>query len=467
MSSRSWPSGWFDPRAAEAVSQLPLSPPESYWQGVWRRFRANPRALGAGIFLLVLCTVVLLAPAVWPIDAVHQNPFAASRGPMPARALPVVPMTPWTAPTAVPTTAVSVDPLPADQLPAAAGFQAVLAHTEAVRLVWQPVPGARSYRLYRREANQPEPGMPLAFLPGTQTGYEDRLNLQAQEYHYSLLAGDGLNDADTVARLTVLPQAVIGLLDAQLQGLLPEDAVLPEDGNISVNLPAHPLGTDYLGRDLLSRLVEGARTSLFVGIVAPLIFILIGVFYGAFSGYAGGRVDEWMMRFADFVIALPFLLFMILLRIALGVGPGESGIGTLILAMALMGWPMAARLVRGQVLQLREQAFVQAARLMGASAPYLIVRHMIPHVTGVIIVSLTFAVPGAIFTEAFLSFIGMGVAPPTPSWGSLCNDGLRSMLSHPYELIFPALCISLTVLAFNLLGDGLRDALDINLESAR
>ena len=171
------------------------------------------------------------------------------------------------------------------------------------------------------------------------------------------------------------------------------------------------------------------------------------------------------MRFADFVVALPFLLFMIIFKIAFGIGPGESGILPMLIALVLLGWPATARLVRGQVLQIREEGYIDAARLLGAKNHYLIVRHIIPNTMGVILVTLTFAVPSAIFTEAFLSFIGMGVAPPTPSWGSMCNEGVKTMLSHPHELIFPAAFISITVLAFNLLGDGLTEALDSRMRA--
>jgi oligopeptide transport system permease protein len=137
----------------------------------------------------------------------------------------------------------------------------------------------------------------------------------------------------------------------------------------------------------------------------------------------------------------------------------------MLLALVMLAWPATARLVRGQVLQIREHGYIQAAQLLGAKSSYLILRHIIPNTIGVILVTLTFAVPSAIFTEAFLSFIGMGVAPPTPSWGSMCNEGVKTMLSNPHELIFPALFISVTVLAFNLLGDGLTEALDSRLRS--
>jgi oligopeptide transport system permease protein len=156
---------------------------------------------------------------------------------------------------------------------------------------------------------------------------------------------------------------------------------------------------------------------------------------------------------------------MILFKVAFGIRPGESGIMPMLVALVLLGWPTTARLVRGQILQIREEAYISASRLLGARTGYLILRHMVPNTMGVVLVTLTFAVPSAIFTEAFLSFIGMGVAPPTPSWGSMCNEGVRIMLNQPHELILPALMISVTVLAFNLLGDGLRDALDARMRS--
>ena len=214
-------------------------------------------------------------------------------------------------------------------------------------------------------------------------------------------------------------------------------------------------------------MIEGGRTSLFIGFVAPLLYVLFGSFYGAMAGYRGGRIDTGMMAFADFVIALPFLLFVILLRIAFGLGAGDSGITALLFALLLLSWPNSARLVRAQVLQLRSMAYVDAARLQGASGFYIVWKHMLPNVLPSILVTLSFAIPAAIFTEAFLSFIGLGVVPPASSWGSMCNEGLSTLLTHPHELIFPATFISLTVLAFNLFGDGLRDALDVQTREAR
>ena len=201
-------------------------------------------------------------------------------------------------------------------------------------------------------------------------------------------------------------QRVTTVAEARERGLVANEAALvPGD---RVELALHPLGTDYLGRDMLARLMAGARVSLFIGIGAPLCFVLFGVFFGSVAGFIGGKTDQVMMRFADFVVALPFLLFMILFKIAFGIGPGESGVMPMLVALVLLMWPATARLVRGQILQIREQGYISASQLLGAKTHYLILRHMLPNTLGVVLVTLTFAIPSAIFTEAFLSFIGMG-----------------------------------------------------------
>jgi len=222
----------------------------------------------------------------------------------------------------------------------------------------------------------------------------------------------------------------------------------------------HILGGDIAGRDVWSRVVYGGRVSLSVGLVAVSISILIAVLLGTVAGYYGGSVDMIIMRITDIVMLFPVLIMIMTVVSILG-----PNIFNVMAVIGLFGGPSSARLVRGQILQIREEGYVSASRLLGARTNYLILRHMIPNTMGVILVTLTFAVPSAIFTEAFLSFIGMGVAPPTPSWGSMCNEGIKTMLTHPHELVFPAVFISITVLAFNLLGDGLRDALDARMRS--
>lgn len=226
------------------------------------------------------------------------------------------------------------------------------------------------------------------------------------------------------------------------------------EGNLKPNA-THWFGTDSLGRDLWERVWAGAKISLFIGVVTALINGIVGTLIGGASGFFGGKLDMFIMRAIDILIALPPLIFTILIMIYLG-----SGLVPIILALAITGWLGLARLVRGQVLALKEQEFVLAARTLGASSSRLILRHLIPNTLGVIIVALTFAIPNAIFAEAFLSFIGLGIQAPQTSWGQLSQLGIQAMQSYPYQLIIPAVFISLTMLSLQLLGDGLRDALD-------
>lgn len=214
-------------------------------------------------------------------------------------------------------------------------------------------------------------------------------------------------------------------------------------------------GTDELGRDLFTRIWWGARISLFVGITASLIDLVIGVFYGSIAGSIGGKSDELLMRIADILYSIPYLLVVILLMVIIG-----SGISTILIALTMTGWIAMARIVRGQILQLRELDFIKAAESLGASRWRILVRHLIPNAMGPIIVTVTLTIPTAIFAEAFLSFLGLGVQAPIASWGTMASDGLPALRYYPWRLFFPAAFISITMLSFNLLGDGLRDAFD-------
>jgi ABC-type dipeptide/oligopeptide/nickel transport system permease subunit len=240
------------------------------------------------------------------------------------------------------------------------------------------------------------------------------------------------------------------------------------------------VGADFMGRDILSRTIYGARVSLSVAIVASLVSLLVGLTVGVISGYVGGRVDNIIMRIVDIIYAYPFIVFVILMQVyfkAISRRGGSGGLaGTLIeldsraggmlfvfIAIGLINWLQMARLARGQVLSFKEKEFVEAAHSIGASGGRIIFRHLVPNIIGPLIVAETLQIPTYIFIEAFLSFIGLGVNPPTPSWGQMISEGFKGLRSYPHLIATPAIALCLTTLAFNFLGDGLRDALDPRL----
>ncbi len=222
---------------------------------------------------------------------------------------------------------------------------------------------------------------------------------------------------------------------------------------------AHWFGTDEFGRDIFVRVMYGARYSLLVAYIASILNLVIGVIYGGISGYLGGILDTVMMRIVDILYSIPMMIYVILLMVVLG-----PGIKSIIIALTISYWLSMARIVRGEVLQLKEQEFVLAAKVLGASKTRILLRHLIPNCIGPIIVTLALQIPTAIFTESFLSFLGLGIQPPKASWGTLTSEALTGYNSYPYQLLFPSMAICLTMLAFNLLGDGLRDALDPKLK---
>jgi oligopeptide transport system permease protein len=256
------------------------------------------------------------------------------------------------------------------------------------------------------------------------------------------------------------------------EGSLEDNYALPGDKYLA--------GADFMGRDILSRVIYGTRVSMSVAIVASLVSLLVGLTVGVISGYVGGRVDNIIMRIVDVIYAYPFIVFVILMQVyfkALSRRGGAEGFaGALIeldsmtggmlfvfIAIGLINWLQMARLARGQVLSYKEKEFVEAAYSIGASGGRIIFRHLLPNIIGPLIVAETLQVPTYIFIESFLSFIGLGVNPPTPSWGGMISEGFQGLRSYPHLIIAPAVALSLTTLAFNFLGDGLRDALDPRL----
>lgn len=231
---------------------------------------------------------------------------------------------------------------------------------------------------------------------------------------------------------------------------------------LSTNKPPsseHWFGTDDLGRDIFVRTWYGARISLIVGLAAAAIDLFIGVIYGGIMGFFGGRVDNIMNKISEVLYSIPYLLVVILLLVVL-----EPSLGTIILALTITGWITMSWIVRGEIMQLKNREFVLASRSMGAGSGRLLFRHLLPNAVGPIIVTITLSVPNAIFAEAFLSFLGLGVQAPIASLGSMINDSLTGWLYYPWRFLFPAILISLTMLSFNIFGDGLRDALDPKLK---
>jgi ABC-type dipeptide/oligopeptide/nickel transport system permease subunit len=221
----------------------------------------------------------------------------------------------------------------------------------------------------------------------------------------------------------------------------------------------YPLGTDNLGRDMLSRMIYGARVSMLVGLGAQIIVVAIGVPIGALSGFVGGRTDLLLTRFIDVMYAFPRLLFVILVMSMLG-----AGLTNIFIAIGLTGWVGIARQTRAQVLALKAKEFVEGARSLGARSGRLLLRHVLPNALSPIVVAVTFGIPEAIFTEAALSFIGVGINPPTPSWGQMVGEGQQYLRSAWHLCVFPSIAIAITMLSFTFLGDGVRDALDPKLK---
>ncbi len=262
--------------------------------------------------------------------------------------------------------------------------------------------------------------------------------------------------------------ALIGLIVIVIMGILcvvlPMVSPYTYDGADYTNMRSgpswqHPCGTDQMGRDQFIRIMYGARISLSVGIVAAFINFIIGILYGGMAGYIGGRLDMVLMRIVDILSSLPSLLYIVLIMLIFG-----SSVGSVILALCFTSWIGTARVVRSEVMHLKHSEYVLASRLAGADVWHLLIHHLVPNAMGPIIVSTAFLIPNAIFSEAFLSFLGIGIQAPKASWGSLANSAIPEMAMYPHLMFFPVLAICITMFSLNFIGDGLRDALDPRLK---
>jgi oligopeptide transport system permease protein len=290
----------------------------------------------------------------------------------------------------------------------------------------------------------------------------------AQELYHSYLP-PSFKPAAQVAviklekRMAVIQQ----LIDSGRNDLQQEyDFVVRDLDNLKNDIKTNPvhrrvyvLGTDNLGRDMLARTIHGGRISMLVGLVGTLVAVFLGTLVGAVSGYAGGRLDDFLMRFVDIMYGMPYMLIVIIMM-AMFRREGQSSVVILFIAIALVSWLQIARIVRGQIISLKNSEFVEAARSMGASSARIIFRHLLPNTLGVIIVFASLSMPGFIMSESFLSFLGLGVSAPDASWGTLVAEGAKAMELYPWNLFVPAVSMTVFLFAMNFLGDGLRDALD-------
>lgn len=446
------------------AEQLMHRPSITYWQDARMRLRKNPVAIFSGGLILFVGLAAIFGPMFLKYDYETQEVWNKHAPPnlgmeaiveVPIEYVPKLAVEPQPAGPGIPvpgSTPSAVESAPsmitsAPQTPA--GFKlSSPATTRGIIIEWDQTPTAKHYSIYRstQEGNL---GIPLGEFPGSRLNYLDRANLEiGKKYFYAIAASNSMGESEPSQQIVVEPKLVVGLLDARK---FKSDA---SPGDTITTFP-HYLGTDYLGRDLLARILYGTRISLFIGIVAPILFVFIGIVYGCISGYFGGMVDNVMMRIADIIVTIPNLLILIMLQVVLGSGPV-----TLIAALVIADWASVSQQIRGNVLRIREMEFIHAAELLGTSFWGMIFKHLLPNVMGTVLVLFSLAIPRVIFTEAFLSFIGLGIAPPLPSLGSVTREGAEVMTTYPMALVAPALLLSLTVLSFNLFGDGMRDALD-------
>lgn len=437
METCSWTPLPYDPKSGEEIS----GPSLTYSQDTWRRLKQNKLALICMFFIIFVILSAIIIPLIWPYTYSYQHLELANLPPI-LRLYPV---------------------------------------TDKISLYV-----SKEYKLI--EFSPDFRAVKQAKLLKDDKGKREKL-YEIEGHKIGLNYGKYFEAKKELSRLSRKAQKQGGLKINSLKFLKDVEHPFPKEGLVSydelINYVENGIdrvrltvdgremsrkdsqrgwnrsfifGTDSLGRDLFIRVVYGARMSLIVGILAAILNFVIGVIYGGISGYYGGRADNIMMRFVDIISSIPMMLYVILIMVIIG-----AGLKSIIFAMSITYWVGMARLVRGQVLSLKTQEYILAIRVLGGSSRRILRRHLLPNIMGPIMVSLSMQIPDAMFTEAFLSFTGLGVAAPQASWGTLCNDALQGLSTYPYQMFFPALAMSLTILAFNLFSDGIRDALDPKL----
>ncbi len=422
----------------EKASMVQMHKSVSYWQDAWRRFRSNPVSVGALIVFILILIFSFIGPMF--IDYSYEEQYRSSQKLGPMEYSPTEQM---------------VITLLENEADAVYATSLNAGSLSAIRKGdWFIRQGSQTYAFHVDKTIE-----------------KATLVVDSDSDPAVYYGKDKDWDEETKSYKEVTPIETTS-----------EPAEGAQELKLSKRVFPHVFGTDSQGRDLLARCMYGARVSIIIGVAAALIVLIIGALYGSISGFAGGKVDFVMMRIVDLIYSIPDVLIVLLLQVVLkaplqawfdaGKDPVSRALSTLgvgivsiFITFALLYWVGMARIIRGQVLQLKEQEFVMAAGVLGASPGRIIKRHLLPNCVGQLIIQTCLQIPSAIFLESFLSYLGLGVSAPMASLGSLCSDAKETFLLFPYRLLFPAILLSLIVLTLNLVGDGLRDALDPRLKS--